>query len=77
MRISKKDPLNWFLINFGIGGAENYTEEQIRDILKGLRLILENSGYVELEWLGKFLIKLSDYPKMAEKFLDEILDLSY
>jgi hypothetical protein len=77
MRLSKKDPFNWFITNFGVGGVCNYTDEQIRDILKALRLILENTGYTEMDWLGKFLIKLSDYPKVAEKFLDELIEMGY
>ncbi|MCI4463753.1 MAG: hypothetical protein JHC30_06250 [Caldisericum sp.] len=77
MRISKRDPFQWFLSNFGVGGVSNYTDEQVRDILKALRLILENAGYTELEWLGKFLMKLSDYPKATEKFLDALIELGY
>jgi hypothetical protein len=60
-----------------VGGVENYYNEQIRDILKGLRLIIENSGYVELEWIGKFLIKLSDNPEVLECFLGELDKLGY
>ena len=68
MRISNKKPLAWFLYNFGIGGVINYDDEQIRDILKGLRLIIENSGAIELDFIGKFLIKLSDNSKLQENF---------
>jgi hypothetical protein len=77
MRISKKEPMKWFLNHFGVGGADNYDNEQIRDILKGLRLIIENSGYMELDWLGRFLVKLSDNPKVLERFLDELDELGY
>jgi len=77
MRISKKAPFKWFADNFGVGGLCNYTSEQVRDILQGLRLILDNCGYTELEWVGKFLIKLSDNPKVLERFLDELDELGY
>ena len=77
MRISKKEPFKWFVDNFGVGGLCNYTNEQARDILHGLRLILENCGYTELEWVGKFLVKLSDEPEAMERFLDELIERGY
>jgi hypothetical protein len=79
MRISKKEPMKWFLNNFGfaVGGVKNYDAEQIRDILTGLRLIIENSGYMEIEWLGRFLVKLSDNPKVLDRFLEELKEFGY
>jgi hypothetical protein len=77
MRISKKEPFKWFLTNFGFGGVENYDREQIIDILKGLRLIIENLVCVELDWLGRFLVKLSDNPEVLERFLDELVELGF
>jgi len=77
MRISKKDPFKWFWDNFGVGGVDNYDAEEIRDIMKGLRIILENTGYTELEWIGKFLVELSKDPMTAEKFFDKLIELGY
>jgi hypothetical protein len=77
MRISKKDPFSWFMENFGFGGVSNYSAEQIRDILKALRLILENTGYAEQEWLGKFLIKLSKDPRTCGAMLYDLLEKGY
>jgi hypothetical protein len=72
MKISKKNPFEWFVNNFGIGGFINYTEEQRAEILEGLKMILRNCGYVEAEFIGKFLIKLSDDPEIWDKFIDAL-----
>jgi hypothetical protein len=72
MKISKKKPFEWFLDNFGIGGTINYTEESILEIMEALLRILEHSGYVELEWIGKFLLQLSNSPEALERFCDDL-----
>ena len=75
MRISEKDPFSWFLDNFG--KVSNHTDKQIRDILKALRLILENTGYEEQEWLGKFLIKLSKKQRACGAMLYDLIEKGY
>jgi hypothetical protein len=75
MRISEKDPFSWFLDNFK--GMSNHTEEQIRNILKALRLILENTEYEEQEWLGKFLIKLSKKRRACGAMLYDLIEKGY
>lgn len=68
VRISTKDPYRWFIDNFGIGGMENYTAGQAGDIMYAMKLLLENCGSVELEFVGKTLIQLSDNPSAINKF---------
>jgi len=77
MRISKKDPFGWFLTNYGIGGVENYGEESMHEVLRAVKKILENTGAVELEWIGKFFVRLSDEPELIQKFLDELEEYGY
>jgi hypothetical protein len=71
IRISKKHPVKTLLKNFGVGGAENYEPETIDNVFTGIKLILENTGLVELEQVGKFLLKLSDDPEAVERALEE------
>jgi len=72
MRISKQNTLSWLYKNFGIGGIENYDPRQVDEILSALRIILQNCGLIELEFLGKFLLKLSEDPTLVDKLLDEL-----
>jgi hypothetical protein len=77
MRISQKDPFGWFLVNFGVGGVENYDQESVHEILKAIKVILENTGAVELSWIGKFFVKLSEKPGLMQKFLNEMKEYGY
>ena len=77
MRISTKDPFGWFLINFGVGGVKNYDQESVHEVLKAIKIILENTGSLELSWLGKFFMKLSERPELMERFLDEMKKYGY
>jgi len=77
MRLPKQNIFKWLLKNFGIGGFENYTNEQITDILHALKLILNNAGLVELEFLGKFLLKLSEDANKLDEFYDELTNQGY
>ena len=72
MRISNKTPFGWFLMNYGVGGVENYDQESMYEVLKAVKMILENAGAFELSWLGKFFVKLSEKPVLMEKFLKEL-----
>jgi hypothetical protein len=63
--------------NYGFGGMEYYSYEQNEAILKALKQILNNVGSVELDFLGKFLIKLSENPKHANKLYEELEELGY
>jgi hypothetical protein len=56
---------------------EYYSYEQNEAILKALKQILNNVGSVELDFLGKFLIKLSENPKHANKLYEELEELGY
>jgi hypothetical protein len=42
-----------------------------------VKAILENTGAVELEWLGKFFVRLSDEPELMQRFLDELEEYGY
>ena len=72
MRISTKTPFGWFLMNYGVGGVENYDQESVYEVLKAIKMILENTGAVELFWIGKFFMKLSEKPMLMQKFLKEL-----
>jgi len=63
---------HWFCSNFGVGGFENYDTEQVQAILSSLYKLLYTCGCYELYFLGKVLLKLADYPKLQERFLDEL-----
>jgi len=63
---------HWFSSSFGVGGFENYEPEQIEAILRALYQLLYVCGSWELWFIGKVLLKLSDYPELQEKFLDEL-----
>jgi len=62
----------WFCNNFGIGGFTNYEHEQIEAVLNALYKLLYTCGAYELWFIGKVLLKLSDYPELQEKLLDEL-----
>jgi hypothetical protein len=72
IKISKKEPIKTMLKNYGIGGVENYSPEMINNVLTGIKLILENTGSIELYHIAKILLKLSDYPLLVEKALEEL-----
>jgi hypothetical protein len=75
VRINKRQPIRTLLRSYGIGGAENYEWEQINGVLRGIALILENTGLIELEQVGKFLLRLSDYPEAVDRALEELEDM--
>jgi hypothetical protein len=77
IRISKKRPVENFLRNYGVGGAENYDWEQINAILQAIALILDNTGYLELEQVGKFLLKLSDNVDAYDRAIEELEEWGY
>jgi hypothetical protein len=72
IRLPEKRILRWLIENYGIGGMINYTDEQNEAILTSLAEILRNAGSVELDFLGRLLIQLSNYPKKAELLLEEL-----
>ena len=74
VRPSKKDPLGWFLKSYGMGGVENYESKQILGILQALKLILDNAGVVELDFISRFLYQLSENPRLADKFHDQLIE---
>jgi len=41
-------------------------------VLQGIKLILENTGSIELYQVAKILMKLSDYPLVVETALEEL-----
>jgi hypothetical protein len=77
MRLPSRNIFKWFLKNYGIGGVDNYTKEQIYLVIQALSNIEKACGYEEADWLGKFLIKLSNDSKKWEKFFDELELYSY
>jgi hypothetical protein len=72
LKLPKNKILKWFIRSYGIGGFENYSYIQQEKVLKGLNLILEACGLVELDFLGRFLIKISDNYQKYEEFLNEM-----
>jgi len=72
IRLPKKDIMRWLSENYGAGGFENYDGEQVRDVLSALRLIMENAGHIELEFLVKFLVALSDNPGAYSQFFSAL-----
>jgi transposase len=72
IRLPEKRILRWLIENYGIGGMINYTREQNEAILISLAEILRNAGPIELDFLGKLLIQLSNYPRKAELLLEEL-----
>jgi len=72
IRLPEKRILRWLIENYGIGGMINYTDEQNEAILTSLAEILRNAGPVELDFLGRLLIQLSNYPRKAELLLEEL-----
>ncbi len=76
MKLPKKDVLKWFSKNYGIGGFENYTESQVQNVLQAIYLLLQSCGNAELYFLGKFLLKLSDNPKLQEDLFQDLQDLN-
>ncbi len=77
MRLPKKNLVKWFSKNYGIGGFENYSQEQVQNVLQALKLILENCGSKELYFLGKFFMKLSESSRLQEDLKDELEDLGF
>jgi hypothetical protein len=63
---------HWFCNNFGVGGFSNYDSEQVEAVLSSMYKLLYTCGAYELWFIGKVLLKLSDYPELQEKFLDEL-----
>jgi len=72
MRLPRKNLLKWISKNYGIGGFENYNNEQVYNVLKGLNLILSTGGKAEIAFIGKLLLKLSESPSLIDVLLDEI-----
>ena len=63
---------HWFCNNFGVGGFSNYDPEQVEAVLSSMYKLLYTCGPYELWFIGKVLLKLSDYPELQEKFFDEL-----
>jgi len=72
VKIPSKRILKWLVENYGIGGMINYTREQNEAILISLAEIIRNAGPVELDFLGRLLIQLSNYPRKVELLLEEL-----
>jgi len=77
MRLPQKNVLKWLEENYGLGGMENYTSEQNQAILETISKILHNTDSIELNFLGKFFLKLSDSPAIAWNLLDELEEIGF
>jgi hypothetical protein len=77
IKLSENRPISNFLRHYGVGGIENYDDEQVDAILRALGLILNNAGLLELEQLGKFLLKLSDNVNAYNKAFEELERMGY
>lgn len=77
IRLPKRDIYKWFYENYGYSGMENYYDDMNREILKAIKTILENTGLIELDFIGKVFIKLSENPKLCEEFLNELENLGF
>lgn len=72
VRVPNKNILKWLLKNFGVGGFENYDNEQMINILKGIYLLILECGCIELDFVSKMLYKLSEKPELMEEFLNDL-----
>ncbi len=72
MRLPKKAILRWLERSYGVGGFENYEPEQVRAVMEGLKSLLEVSGSIELDYLGRLFNQLSNHPEKAYKLLNEL-----
>jgi hypothetical protein len=72
MKIPNKKILKWFMDNYGLGGFANYEMESNAEILKALRVILEEGGLVEIDFLGRFLVEISEDSKKVIQLLEEL-----
>jgi hypothetical protein len=78
VKISKKNPVKNLLRTYGLGGAINYEPEMIYNVLKALKLLLENCGLIELDHIGRFLLRLSDSGNLIiEQALEELEDMGF
>ena len=76
MKIPQKKILDWFLEHYGLG-LDYYSGDTIENTLKGLKLIMEKNGLVELDYIGKFLLKLSENYEIVSKFLNELKERGF
>jgi len=63
--------LDWFIKEYGCGGMENYDYEQNWKISKGLSYIVNEAGLMELEFIGKVLLQLSN---KSNDYLSQVID---
>jgi hypothetical protein len=77
VKISVKKPITNLLRHYGIGGVENYEPEQVDALLRALALLLDCCGLVEVEQVGKFLIRLSDNPEALNNAMEELEKMGY
>jgi hypothetical protein len=78
VRISEKRPIAYLLKNYGVGGAENYDADQITKLLRALALLLDCTGYVELDHVARFLLQLTNKPRdVWERAMEELEELGF
>jgi len=69
VRIPQNSILDWLAERFGF---ENYEQEQVGEILEALGKLLRACGSVELEFLGRFFLRLSEHPESRAKLIREL-----
>lgn len=69
VRVPKNGILSWLAEKFGF---ENYEQEQVGEILESLAKLLRACGSVELDFLGRFLLRLSEHPESRTKLIREL-----
>jgi hypothetical protein len=77
MNIPNKKILKWLMENYGLGGFINYEQKSNIEILKALKKILEEAGLVELDFLGRFLVELSEDNKKVIQLLKELEEAGF
>ena len=75
IRVPKKGSiLKWLIRNYGIGGFECFTPEQVRYLLEGLKRVLSCCDAKEFHFLGKLFLVFSEYPALGRRLVEEIED---
>jgi hypothetical protein len=77
IKISRKKPLRWFLENYGIGGVCNYEESHMFEVLRAIKTLLYHCGYVELDFIIKFLKKLNENHDLTRTFYEQLDEFIY
>jgi hypothetical protein len=78
VKISEKAPIKTLLRNYGVGSVQDYEPEQVDNVLRAIALLLDNTSYLELSQVARFLMQLTNRPRdVWEKAMEELEELGY